>query len=288
MKIAYLILGHKFPYQVSNLINRLESDDVSFFIHIDKKSIPKVFEFKDDILENLNNKDNVFFTKNNIDVRWGGFSFSEAIFALMEEAYNKSYFDYFSLLSVQDYPIKSNKHIYNYLSANMGKSLIEHDHYDDINKKLNRLNRRYFYDYYVKDYNKSQLYNLPFRMLTKILPKRKVNFKPYFGRVWWFLHKDAVKFILEEYKRSNSIINFLKKSLLPEEILFPTLLINSKLKDSLINMRTTEADYSSAHPKIISENDIPSLIKSDAFFARKFEYDLNLFKKIDEAIENSN
>ena len=93
---------------------------------------------------------------------------------------------------------------------------------------------------------------------------------------------------MDEYCKGNEIIDFMKKSLLAEELLFPTLLVNSNLKDSLINLRTTEADYTNSHPKVLSEVDIPMLMKSQALFARKFDYDLDLFNKIDEEIKNLN
>lgn len=39
MRIAYIILAHNYPEQLGRLISKLNKDDVSFFIHIDKKQI---------------------------------------------------------------------------------------------------------------------------------------------------------------------------------------------------------------------------------------------------------
>ena len=38
MKIVYLILGHKNPNQVYDLMEKLDHRNVSFIVHIDKKS----------------------------------------------------------------------------------------------------------------------------------------------------------------------------------------------------------------------------------------------------------
>ena len=246
--------------------------------------MPSLNDFICEIKLLINSNENVFFTSKNINVKWGGFSFSKAIFQLLQESFVTGY-DYYSLLSVQDYPIKTNKHIFDFLIKNTPKSIIEFTPYKDIQLKNNRLNRFYFYDYYVKNLNYPMALNLPQRFLTKILPYRKVFFTPFFGRCWWFLHHNAVAQILSMYKENNKIINFHKYSLLPEETLFPTLLNNSSLKNCLINMRTTKADYSQAHPKIITQSDIPELTSSSAFFARKFEFDLELFKSIDQALQ---
>ena len=287
MKIVYLILCHRFPKQVAHLINRLEDEGNYFFVHIDKKSNPISLFFEESICGSLNKnvQDRVVFTSDSVDVRWGGYSFVESIFILLKEGYCSTVdFDYYALLSVQDYPIKSNRYISNYLEKIEGDSLIEHKPYSEILKNPNRLNRYYFYNFYSKDYNGLGVKNYPFRLLTKIMPERNVFFDPYFGRVWWFLYKTTVEYLLYEQKKENRIMNFMKYSLLPEELLFPTILVNSELKDSLVDFRTTYADYSQAHPKILGEDDIKLLLESESFFARKFNFDIELLGKIDEKV----
>jgi len=37
MKIAYIVLAHKYPEQLLRLIFKLNTDNVAFFVHIDKK-----------------------------------------------------------------------------------------------------------------------------------------------------------------------------------------------------------------------------------------------------------
>jgi hypothetical protein len=38
MRIAYLIMAHKNPTQVIRLIDRLDDEGVSFFVHVDRKA----------------------------------------------------------------------------------------------------------------------------------------------------------------------------------------------------------------------------------------------------------
>ena len=54
MKIAFLILCHKNPKQINYLLETLNDIDVSFYIHIDKKS---------NILSQINNGGNIYFFK---------------------------------------------------------------------------------------------------------------------------------------------------------------------------------------------------------------------------------
>jgi len=44
MKIAYIILAHKLPQQIIRLVNRLNTDDTSFLIHVDKKTEHRIYQ----------------------------------------------------------------------------------------------------------------------------------------------------------------------------------------------------------------------------------------------------
>ena len=52
IKLAYIILAHKYPSLLSRLVNKLNSQNVGFFIHIDKNIDVKPF-----IAEFLGNSD---------------------------------------------------------------------------------------------------------------------------------------------------------------------------------------------------------------------------------------
>ncbi|MGF1986665.1 MAG: hypothetical protein RMY62_002115 [Nostoc sp. ZfuVER08] len=63
MKIAYIILAHKYPEQLKRLIHRLNTENVSFFIHIDKKVEAKIYH---QVVTLLKDFTNVFFSKDSI------------------------------------------------------------------------------------------------------------------------------------------------------------------------------------------------------------------------------
>lgn len=285
-KITYLILCHINPNQVAFLINHLgRSSANSFVVHIDKASNPRNFEAA--VINELMDPSRVYFTKSNINVKWGGVSFLYAIKELIHTAFDKALcFDYLSLISVQCFPVKTNQEISDALKANWGYSFVEMNPYTEIGNKYNRLNRYYFYDYYAKDYNKSQLLNLPGRIVTKIAPKRNVPFTPYWGRVWWFLWKEHALEILQSMTDNNEIYRFLKYSLLPEEIFFASLIKNSSFESKVISKRTTFADYSHPHPQEISPETAYTLRRSEYFFGRKFYWGSKGLEEILKLLED--
>ena len=87
MKIAYLIIAHDQPRQFKRMIKALDSEYVSFFVHIDSKR--NISEFSCP-----NFKDNVIFIKNRISVIQGGFSLTQAMINLMKKASILNEFDY--------------------------------------------------------------------------------------------------------------------------------------------------------------------------------------------------
>jgi len=124
MKIAYLILAHKNPQQILRLVSRLNTDDTTFIIHIDKKTIPEVFR---EISLSLEDYPNVYFTKKRHKIYYGHISLVYETLECLRELYKRHIlFDYVICLSGQHYPIKSNEQIQHFLQKNNGLSFIEH------------------------------------------------------------------------------------------------------------------------------------------------------------------
>ncbi len=232
LSITYIILFHKDEEQLVNLINQLSCKNNKFVIHIDKP----IYNIKlcNRIKQNCKNSEAVYIIDNPVNVHWGGFSFVKAILVSLREGL-KFDSDYFSLVSIQDFPVKTNRYISQLLDSLDGKSIIEHQSYTADNSKPNRLNRYYFYDYYLKDYNKPQIFNFIPRLLTKLSPERKIKFTPYWGRIWWFLYREHAQYIIHQYEKKVDTISFLRRSLLPDEFIFASLLANSKYKNELIH-----------------------------------------------------
>lgn len=289
MKIAYLILAHKNPEQLSCLINQIKTDDVYFFIHIDIKS--RIEDFQN---ETNKTEANIKYISNRKNGQWGDFGIVQATLNLINEAASTSFFDYYILLSGMDFPIKKNSDIINFLNANNGKSFISYSKMPLNELNYGGLDRVTGYSYTI---NKKRQTFVPFRLKPKFnfkghvlnillglvsLPKGRR--KPpkeikcfYYGSQWWMLHKTTINYILEFLGKNPDYLAFHNHTLIPDEIFFQTILLNHSNHNELglinNNYRYMCWQPSSDHPKILGMEDSDSLLNTPDLFARKFEFE---------------
>src|ERR1051326_1031374 len=145
MRIAYIILAYHLPLQLKRLVLALDSECSAFFIHIDKRSDIKQFislfsEFP---------PGKIHFIKREVS-RWGSIGCVKATLNGMKAVDEEKFdFDFLFFLSGQDYPIKSNSHIYDFLKRNRGKNFIDHHAMPYANWKNNGTDRIERYHFYV-------------------------------------------------------------------------------------------------------------------------------------------
>ena len=290
MKIAYLIVAYKRPKQLPRLINALNTSNTSFFIHVDKK-VDITPYYKE--MRNLKNQ-NIHFVNNRVKVYWGGYSLVQAIInGLIELCNTKNNFDYVILLSEQDYPLKTNKYISNFLSQNYGKEFLE---FEPLPRKrwieggINRITRYHFMDIG----NRYLKYGL--KLLSKQLPKRKIlkGFKIYGGTLWWCVTYECAEFILSFINNNPKFCKYFKLTMLPDEMFFHTIIVNSKFNENIINeylhyIDWSRPDHTGHFPRILTKNDYETLSSSVKLFARKFDmyYDSEILDLIDKKILKS-
>lgn len=285
MKIAYIILAHKNPAQVARLVNRLNTENVLFSIHIDAASDLNAYKEQMQIFNPDSN--NIYFLENRYRVRWGGFNTVKAEVELIRFVIRFNP-ECIVFLSGQDYPIKSNANLEKYFKQYEGQFIIEYQLVDL--KKPNRIVHYCFADYF--DYKKEffQKKNIPvlIRAFNKIIPKRKMlnGIIPYEGRVQFVMPLDIAKYVVEEYMNNKALKNFYKYVLLGDEQYFHTMLMNSKYADRTYNITTHFADYTSHHPIVWKSKDIEYLKKQENIFARKFDIliDEEILNLIDKEI----
>ncbi len=268
MKICYLILAHDNFKHLDRLIAALNVDDVSFFIHIDRKTEE---QYESD-------KENVVIIPEHFDIRWGGYQMIEASLALMRMATKRvADADYYILLSGVDYPIRPKAFLY--------KLLEQKKEYIDIllmpapAKPMSR----FYYRYFEYDRRNIKLYNPKFLfevLLKKLNVRRNIPFKLYAGTQWFALTRECLSYILDTIEKEPSYERFFKYSLVPDESFFHTIIGNSPF------LQNTETGlvYTDWHvpvpPAIIEDRHVDVLKKQVRFddeygtrypfFARKF------------------
>ena len=274
MRIAYLILCHKNADQVSTLINQLDNEQVDFYVHIDKKNTSFA------LLE----RHNLFVLPldKRVDVTWATNSMVYAMLNLVHSALNSNIkYDYYCLLSGQDFPIKSNYEIQEYLQANSGCNFIE------ILPKDHQLYRRYckrnalYYPMWM--YGRSAICKFFKRMYiyltggfnrTYSLFQRKapngISFS--FGSQWWCLTQECLQWIVDYLDNTPDVLSFYDNSLTPDECVFQTVFMMSPFSKTAKDKLTfLEWDVNGNNPRILTKADYQLLINSDKLFARKFD-----------------
>jgi hypothetical protein len=95
---------------------------------------------------------------------------------------------------------------------------------------------------------------------------------PYGGIHWFVLPREVLLYINSYTTAMPAYSTFFKHLDSPEEIFFPTLLMNSKYADDIINDNLNFMiwpEETSAHPKVLTIEDFDSIKVSHTLFARK-------------------
>lgn len=278
VKIAYLILAHKNPRQLSRLCRRLDNPSDNIFIHIDRKSELNQFT-------NIVKGERIFFVPNRVDVNWGGFSIVRATLNLIEYATNYSYHDYYCLMSGQDYPLKPISEFRRKLE--MGRS--EYISCGDPEKHWPGAVVRYKRYYFSE---RRDLLTRAFqRFLNIFLKDRRMynNLIPYVGSAWWCLTSDCINYIKSYLKENPRILNFFSHTRVSDEMFFQTIIMNSHFKNKVISddFRHVHFEPRTDHPIVWKSGDFERLIQSEKFFARKFDenIDARILDKLDRFIK---
>jgi len=281
-KMAYAIQCHKNPHQINMLIERINDKNIDIFVHVDKKS---------DIINKIINKENIYFIKDRIEVKWGGFSQVEATLSLFREIRNHGNYNYVHLISGQDYPIKSKKDIKEFFAKNEGKQFLEYFELPYSLWKYGGLNRvEVYYPQLLCNRNKfiskpRSIYEFII-MKTKIF-KRNIEFLPslYGGSSWFSITGDCMEYILDYVENNPNYIKFFENSFCSDEIFFQTIILNSKYKDSVVNDNLRYIDWTGTGPlpRTLMMKDLNKIMDSKKLFARKF--DISVDK---EVLENIN
>lgn len=117
MRHAYLITVHKNFHILELLINLLDSDEVDFYICLDKKYNRNV----DEIISLHPLKSKVTWIEQ-ICINWGAYSQIEAELRLLNAAIPNEY-DYYHFMQGSDFPIKSRDEINRFFEKIMGMNL---------------------------------------------------------------------------------------------------------------------------------------------------------------------
>ncbi|GIN84292.1 glycosyl transferase [Heyndrickxia sporothermodurans] len=280
MRTAFIMQIHKNPDQVNQFIQQLVVDDqADVYVHIDQRYF---HEYQGRILKNPNVK----VITNSIICEWGDISQIDTTLLLLREviASKKSY-DFVCLRSGQDLLVKNglksflienkNKVFLNNLKASQDQLAVMLMNWPKITRKRYttphpaRILRRTLQDLYKKG-----IYLFPNK---NYWPK---DYSFYKGSQWFTIPINVVNYIIDFVNNNEWYYQFFKNTYTPDEWFFHTLIMNSPFKFDVENNHlffyrwgNTFSDRSS--PQYLTKDDINLIEKSDTFFARKFDVNID-------------
>lgn len=269
MRLAHLILAHKNSEQVKRLIQALAHEQCDTYIHLDAKADIREFE-------HLAALPQVHFIRQRHLVRWGAYSLVEATVQGVREILASGIaYDFINLLSGQCYPIKPAEAIHGFFAQHPGRSFFA---YEALGSDWWQHATRRIEQYHTVYYRFRFQYVLE-GLLNKLLPKRRfpLPFALYGGTygTWWTMSRECAEYLVAFLDQNNRLQRFSRYTWGADEFIISTILLNSPLKDTIVNDCYRYIDWSGggANPKLLTVADAPALSRSDRLFARKFDTD---------------
>ena len=267
MRIAHLITVHKNPAQVERLLIALAHDEADCYVHVDKNVDVRAFA-------HLARMPRVYFTRTRVAVRWASYRFTEAILACTREILATGHdYDFINLLSGQDYPIKPVKTIHAFLARHLTYSFLSFEREGSPWWGHARSRVEQYHTTYYQFRGQYRLQSL----LNQFLPERRfpLPYTLYGGpnSSWWTMSRACATYLVEFMDDHPELRRFSRFTWGSDEFLPATVLLNSPLRDRIINNNFRYIDWSAggAHPKVLTQDDMPRLEQSGQLFARKFD-----------------
>jgi hypothetical protein len=266
LKLVVLITAHKNIGQLLRLIRAISHPQVIIYVHLDKKSA----------IDSSMVPVHVRIVKKRVEVTWRLFSQVQAIInSMIEIVHNEAKFDYLTLISGQDYPIVPMEAVLGLLAEQAGSEFIHHVPLDQTgwNKARIRFERFYFQSY------SNPLIRLGGSLITFVSDalrlKRRFHkgLRPWGGSAWWTLTRPCVQHIINLLEADQALVNFMMKTIHPDEIIFQTIIMNSPFADNAVseNFRYMEWVSGNPNPNILTRGDFSKIVAGPNHFARKFD-----------------
>ena len=280
MRQAYVVTAYKEPAQIERLIKRLSHESFDFYIHLDKKIDKTAFLY-------LGDMERVYFVRKPALVRWGAHNLTVGILNSFKEILNSGrQYDFISVLSGQDYPLKPVDQLYFFLEKNIGKNFI---YFKDPGEE--------WWSHNVKRVSQYHMTNLGFKgkhrlgyFINSVLPRRKfpLPYKLYGGpcATHMTLSIECAWYVVSFMEKDKRLMRFSYFTWGSDEFLIDTIIMNSKFRNNVVNDNLYYIDWSQGgnNPKVFTMADFEALSKTDKFYARKFDIkvDSTILDKIDE------
>ena len=276
MKQAILITAYKNFSHLDDLVTYFDTN-FSIYIHIDKKS-----SISEEQIAALRSKENVAHVSQKYKINWGDINHLKSIIYLAQEALSNQENTYFHLITGHDYPIRK---LDDFIAFGQENQYLDFMEYHTLPYEpwpeggMDRLSRYNMYDFID---GRSGLGERLVKGFSKI--QRKIGFRRSFdknfpslygGSTYWSLSRKSLEYVFEYMEKYPSYLKRFKFSFCSEEIFFQTILLNSPRKEKITNDNLRFIVWEERNgnfPANLDSTDYESIKKTNALFARKFEF----------------
>lgn len=270
--IAFVVLAHKHPPQVARLARTLTADGDGIVLHVDARVAEDQF---DGFRRALEANPEVRYAPRKAS-RWASWGLVEAAMSGIRTALEDPRAGYVAVLSGQDYPIQPVAHLRRFLDAHEGRSFfgtlaLPHELYGP-DGGMGRVQQPHF----------------PVRGKRVRLPIKRplpAGVTPYAASQFFVVRAQFASALLQEIERRTDLASYFRRSWIPDELFFATVVMNSPLASETINEHLWYAHWEPdhEHPAVITADHMPALRRAateptdsngparQKFFARKFD-----------------
>ncbi|MES2174091.1 MAG: beta-1,6-N-acetylglucosaminyltransferase [Pseudomonadota bacterium] len=258
--IAYLILVHRFPEQFKRMFQAIYVPGNQYLIHVDQRSGP---DMTADIAAFLKPYINVAMLPSR-KMLWGGYSLVDAELRGMAKLLEMNAdWRYFINLSGQDFPLKSQAYIADYLASHDGTEFIRNVPQQAVRPDtMNRLSH-----YFVEAFNRI--------VRTGVRRRAMSGITPYIGTQWKAVTREFCDFACHN-PAARRFKQFYRRTLIADEGFFQTLMMNAFAGGKVVNDDLRTIDWIpdgdiKLRPRTFVTRDALRLTLSPDLFARKFD-----------------
>ncbi|WP_138494240.1 beta-1,6-N-acetylglucosaminyltransferase [Paenibacillus pinistramenti] len=276
VKIAYFIMAHQQIELLQRMLNSIYTPDHIYLIHIDSKADSQLHTFAGELVQHHPN----IHVLPSRSLTWGLWSLVQCeLDALTYLLHTDKSWTHFINLSGQDFPLVKQSFIESFLEGNRNNYVRYKLLTDNPVLKSNQQAH-----YFIEDCG----------VLKELGPREPFehyfadHIVPYYGSQWKILHRSFAEYAASSYL-SFEMQDYFRYTLIPDECFFPTLIMNSPFKQTAIDENHRYFKMVKHHevllsPSVLTANEIIEMYKSPAFFARKF--DLNVDAGVIQILEN--